>query len=84
MDDDELHAEVLAEHAADLFTDASNAFSSDPRRAALDAEPYLERHRAFAADCLATGKVTAEEMAYSMAWLARALGLCKAGRLTTA
>jgi len=56
--DDELHAECLADHAADLFAEAVDAYSGQVRRSAVDPAPYLARHQAFTAECRAAGKAT--------------------------
>lgn len=76
MHDDELHADVLEEHAVDLFADAVDAYSGQVRRSALDPAPYLARHQEFAAECRAAGKVTPDEVDYSISWLTRALKIC--------
>ncbi|GGQ23293.1 hypothetical protein GCM10010266_53170 [Streptomyces griseomycini] len=74
--DDELHAECLADHAADLFAEAADAYGGQARRSAIDPAPYLARHQEFAAECRAAGKVTPDQVDYSIAWLTRALKIC--------
>lgn len=71
--DDELHADCPAGHAADLFAEAVDAFNGQARRSAIDPAPYLARHQAFAAEARAAGKVTPDEVDYSISWLTRAL-----------
>jgi hypothetical protein len=78
--DDELHADVLEAHAVDLFAEAADAYSGQVRRSVLDPAPYLAKHQAFAAECRAAGKVTPEEVDYSIAWLTRALKILGAHR----
>ncbi|MFJ8695503.1 hypothetical protein [Streptomyces roseolilacinus] len=73
MHDDDLHADALEAHAVDLFAEAADAYSGQVRRSALGPAPYLARHQDFAAKCRAAGKVTPEEVDYSIAWLNRAL-----------